>query len=261
MNRWDELITAPHAATLKTLLCQAAAAAHIENAERFAPDDLGDDARTYGICTSNSARFLAGRAIEDADLDGVTVCERGMIWWLEIDRGENATVRVYFYKAPPGASTVWDLRLDDAEVKKQLSKSNGQQLDLFNRNGHPGRAELLNLIVVHYGDPYDGFDKVDVGAPYITKDALAWDWHESFDTAEAEDATPGHATQLGDDERGFEGLKLVEPISDDLTAGNTGHATESQEHAHEEPGFDDMRLRDEPDDEDRETGEMGEEPS
>jgi hypothetical protein len=263
MNRWNELITSPRAGALRILLRQAAATAHAENAERFAADDLGDNARTYGICTSNTARFLAGRAIEDAAMEGVTVCERGMLWWLEVERDQNAMVRVYFYKAPPAANTVWDLRLDDAEVKKQLSKSNGQQLELFKRDGGLGHAELLNVIVVHYGDPHGGFGKVDVGAPYITRDALAWEWHERFDSAEIEEGA-GQAARLGDDAGSFEGLKLIDPIAaDDLSAATGPEATGSEEKLHEtaEPDFDEMRLRDEPDDENSESGETGEESS
>jgi hypothetical protein len=211
MNRWDDLIKTPRAAQLRQLLSRAARTAHVENGERFAPEDLGDDARIYGIATSNSARFLAGRAIEHAQLDGVVVHERGLVWWLEIGRSELAPIRVYFYKAPPAARSVWDLRLDDAEVKRNLSASNGRQLELFSRHGGPGHPDLLNLIVVHYGDPHAGPGQLQVGAPYVTDDDLAWDWHERFDLDDSDEQTV--PTQIVPDDRGgFDGLKLVEPV-------------------------------------------------
>lgn len=213
MNRWNELITGPRADALRALLCQAATIAHTENGARFDPDDLGDDALIYGLCTTHNARHLAARFVEDADLDGVAVCERGRVWWLEIQRDDGAAVRVYLYKAPPGASTVWDLRLDDAEIKKELSSSNGRQMALFNRSGGDGNAQLLNVIVVHYGDPVTGLEKVDVGAPYVTDDGIAWDWHERFSAAEplAADTTLAASPSLGDDEAGYTELRLVTP--------------------------------------------------
>lgn len=258
MNRWEELITAPRAARLRTLLYKAAVTAHAENAERFAPEDLGDDARIYGICTSNSARFLAGRAVEDADLAGVAVRERGLVWWLEIDRDTDAAVR-YFYKAPPGASTVWDLRLDDAEIKRELSASNGRQLELFSRTGRQGYAELLNLIVIHYGDPHEGPGKLEVGAPYVSNDALSWDWHERFDLAEDQtDSSSSHL--LGDDSDGFEGLRLIDPLPAEDGLSDDGPHAQSPGQASDDGGsvgFDSMQMREEPVDEeqDKETGE------
>ncbi len=152
MSRWDELIGRPRADALRGLLCKAAAVAHRENGARFDPEDLGDDALMYGLGTTTNARHLAERAIEDADLDGVAVCEHSKVSWLEIQREDGTAVRAYFYKAPPSARTVHDLRLNDTEIKKELSTSNGQQIALFNRSGGEGNAQLLNILVVHYSD-------------------------------------------------------------------------------------------------------------
>lgn len=252
MNRWDELIKMPRAAELRRLLCQAARTSHIENAERFAPDDLGDDARIYGIATSNTARFLAGRAVEAAQLNGVVVQERGLVWWLEVDREGLAPVRVYFYKAPPGARSVWDLRLDDAEVKRSLSKSNGRQLELFSRHGRPGHPDLLNLIVMHYGDPHVGPGHLDVGAPYITGDELAWNWHERFDSDENE-AAVSSGGGVPEDRGGFEGLKLIQ--APDVEQAAAMPAASAEEEADEASGFKELGLR-EPGEEE-ELGEPG----
>lgn len=242
MNRWDDLIKAPLAAELRRLLCQAARTAHIENGERFAPDDLGDDARIYGIATSNSARFLAGRAVESSQLDGVIVQERGLVWWLEIDRHELPPVRVYFYKAPPGARSVWDLRLDDAEVKRRLSASNGRQLELFSRHPRAGHADLQNVIVVHYGDPHAGPGHLDVGAPYISGEELAWDWCERFDLDVTDEQTASSILVRADD-GGFQGLKLIEPAADEHPGAPAPAATEEVALVGDSAGFEELELR------------------
>jgi hypothetical protein len=111
MNRWDELIGGFRADARRELLCRAAAVAHAENGTRFEPEDLGDEALIYGLSTTINARHLAGRSVEEAELEGVAVCEHGRVWWLEIQRSDGTAVRVYFYKAPPSARTVHDLCL------------------------------------------------------------------------------------------------------------------------------------------------------
>ena len=257
---WDELIGGSRADALRRLLCKAAAVAHSENGARFDPEDLGDEALIYGLCATINARHLAGRAIEDADLDGVAVCEHGRVWWLEIQREDGTAARVYFYKAPPNARTVHDLRLDDTEIKKELSTSNGQQIALFNRSGGEGNAQLLNIVVVHYGDAVTSLEKLDVGAPYVTGDAIAWDWYERFDSGAASaDGTPSTAPpSLGDDGAGYDGLRLVpdevEPV--DETYGPAAKA--GTEPATSE--FEALGLRDVLEKRDSDAG-TGEEPS
>jgi hypothetical protein len=247
MNRWDELITGPRADALRALLCNAAAIAHTENGTRHDPEDLGDDALIYGICTTHNARHVAARFVEDSDLQDVAVCERGRVWWLEIQRPEGAAVRVYFYKAPLGARTVCDVRLDDAEIKKELSSSNGRQMELFNRSGGEGNAQLLNLIVVHYGDAVTGLEKLDVGAPYVTADGIAWDWYERFDSAEPSTAetAPAVSPSLGDDGAGFAGLRLVTPPDSDNQDAAEDHGSHPAAKAEPESAkFEALGLRD-----------------
>ncbi len=254
MNRWDELIRGSRAGVLRELLCNAAAIAHRENGARFAPEDLGDEALMYGLGTTINARHVAGRAIEDADLDGVAVCEHGRVWWLEIQREDGTAVRAYLYKAPPSARAVHDLRLDDTEIKKELSTSNGQQMALFNRSGGEGNAQLLNILIVHYGDPVTGLEKLDVGAPYVNGDEIAWDWYERFDSgAVSASGTPRTGPALlGDNGAGYEGLRLVpeqvEPARNDYGAA----AKAEPEPATSE--FDALGLRDDLEKGDPDTG-------
>jgi hypothetical protein len=254
VSRWDELVGGSRAGVLRGLLCKAAAVAHRENGARFDPEDLGDDALMYGLGTTTNARHLAGRAIEDADLDGVAVCEHGKVWWLEIQREDGTAVRAYFYKAPPTARTVHDLRLDDTEIKKELSTSNGQQIALFNRSGGEDNAQLLNILVVHYGDPVTGLEKLDVGAPYVNSEEIAWDWYERFDSdAASANGTPSRThPPLGDDGAGYEGLSLVpkevQPADEDYGPA----ATAEPEPATSE--FEALGLRDDLDKGDSDTG-------
>lgn len=220
MSRWDDLIGEPRATLLRMMLCEAATIAHTENAARFDPDELGDDALWYGISTTASARHIATRLIEDAGVEGVAVCVRGRVWWLEVQRDNGAAVRVYFYKAPPGKHRVQDLRLDDTEIKKELSSSNGIQLALFNRSGGEGNADLLNVLVVHFGDPLTGLEKLDVGAPYLLNSEVAWDWDEPFSVSAdmASDSAPVSVTELGDDDAGYAGLSLVPDLPEEADA-------------------------------------------
>lgn len=216
MSRWDELIGEPRATLLRMMLCEAAAIAHTENAARFDPEELGDDALWYGLSTTTSARHIATRLIEDADVEGVAVCVRGRVWWLEVQRDDGTAVRVYFYKAPPGKHRVHDLRLDDTEIKKELSSSNGRQIALFNRSGGEGNVDLLNVLVVHFGDHLTGLEKLDVGAPYLLNDEVAWDWDEAFSTPA--DTASDSTQMLGDDDAGYAGLGLVPDLPEEIDA-------------------------------------------
>jgi hypothetical protein len=237
MNSWSRLIPEPQGEALRRLLCEAAAIAHTENAARFDADELGDDALIYGLSTTINARHIAGRNVEEHDeLDHVAVCERGRAWWLEVQRPGLAAVRLFFYKAPPGASSVYDLRLDDAEIKRELSTTNGRQLELFNHQGGVGNAELLNVIVLHYGDPATGLSKVDVGAPYLDDDKIAWDWFERFDESEAEVAGAASTSSAGHDSDGYPDLELVVNTPDDSLAVTLVDPPTTE--------FDALRLRD-----------------
>lgn len=260
MSSWDESIAGSRGATLRELLCKAAAVSHRANGARFEPEQLGDDGLMYGLATTTNARHLAARAVEAADLDGVAVCERGKVWWLEIQRDDGTAVRVYFYKAPPGARIVHDLRLDDTEIKKELSTSNGQQIALFNRSGGEGNAELTNIVVVHYGDPIMGLEKLDVGTPYVNGEEIAWDWYERFDDdAESGDSTvPAAPSPLGDDGAGYNGLRLVPKEAEPVEESDRPAASAEVEPATSE--FEALRLREELDKGDADTG-TGREPS
>jgi hypothetical protein len=260
MSSWDQSVGGSRASALRELLCTAAAVSHRANGSRFEPEELGDDGLMYGLATTTNARHLAARSVEAAELNGVAVCERGKVWWLEVQRDDSSAVRVFFYKAPPSARTVHDLRLDDTEIKKELSTSNGQQIALFNRSGGEGNAELTNIVVVHYGDPITGLEKLDVGAPYVNGDEIAWDWCERLDS----DAGSGHGNlpvappQLGDDGAGYDGLRLVPKEAGPAKERHRPAANAETEPATSE--FEALGLRDEVEKGDAET-ETGREPS
>ena len=100
MSSWDKSIEGSRAAELRELLCKAAAVSHRANGARFEPEELGDDGLMYGLATTTNARHLAARAINAADLEDVTVCERGKVWWLEVQR-EDGTA---FHLLAPAAA-------------------------------------------------------------------------------------------------------------------------------------------------------------
>jgi hypothetical protein len=251
MSRWEELIGRARADTLRARLCEAAATAHRRNGERFDPN-LGDEALLYGLNTTFNARHVARQLIEEAKLDGVAVGEQGRIWWLEIQREDGSAVCVYFYKARPGARTIRDLCLDDAEIKRELSTTNGQQMALFNRSGGDGNVELLNLVVAHWGDPDTGLQKLEVGAPYLEDREIMWDWHEPFDRGAAAGTAgaPAAPGPLGDDGGGYEGLRLLPKEAQTAGESDGPAAIAEQEQATSE--FEALKLRD-----DVETGESG----
>lgn len=242
MSRWDDLIADERAAVLRSVMHEAAAFSHAENAARFDAEVLGDDPLIYGLMATNTARFRAGRLLEAAPLAGVTVCERGRVWWLEIQRGDAPTLRVYFYKAPPGATSIRCLAFD-AEIKKAFTSSNGRQMALFSEAANPAPVELLNVVVVHFGDAVGALERLEVGAPFLVGAEVEWDWCERFDAARSvgEQTTAG---ALGDDHTEF-GLRLVEPVGhhDDTTDDESGadHDRPAEPPTTE---FDELRLVD-----------------
>jgi hypothetical protein len=228
VSNWDELIGGARARVLRELLCKAAIVSHRSNGARF-NKDLGDEALLYGLNATFNARHLARRYIEEAALDGVAVGEQGRVWWLEIQREDGSAVRVYLYKSSPSARSIHDLCLDDAEIKKELSTSNGQQIALFNRSGGEGNAELRNIVVAHWGDPVTGPGKLEVGAPYLSGDEIVWDWSERFDSdAASGDGGPSTSPPpLGDDGSGYEGLRLV-PKEAEAAGEDRGPAAQAE---------------------------------
>lgn len=247
MTRWEATIGAIRAKRLADILREAALIAHRENGLRFDAEDLGDDPLIYGLCTTVNARHVAATMVEAAeDLVGVSVHEKGRVWWLEVEAGTGRAVRLYFYKAPPGASRVDQLDLKDSEIKKELSVSNGRQLALFTSSGAPGSPRLLNLVAVHYGNPVDGLLGVDVGAPCLVGKEVAWDWGESLLSQREQPRVKEAEGGLGDDDEGFAGLHLLEATVEEVAETRTAAEPPGIEPA--TTGFDALSLRSAEDD-------------
>lgn len=210
MGEFFDLVPGERGQRLAEILYRASEISHFENGMRFDSEELGDGNRQYGDMTANSARHIAAKLIETAELEGVHVREAGQIWWLEVEREGLPPVQIYLYKAPPGSRSVWGLAFD-SDVKQQLTKDNATQLSLFDDHDGGG-GELLNVVAVHYGNPYDGFEGLDMGAPHLCEDGgIGWAWHHAIDGASEDHSAAPSTKPLGDDGAGFPGLSLVDP--------------------------------------------------
>jgi hypothetical protein len=199
---------------LRAGLIAAMHEAYTENVARHAPDDLGDNNTTFGVNVTHNLRFLVERVVEDDERILRRRPRNG--FFLEID-GRFA---LYFYKAPPGTTSIRGLRFDESEMKLQIARGNADQLKLDLDGLLPAETQLRadelprHAVIVHFGGPELGFEQAYIGAPYRTATgACEWAWYEPFDT-------PSDGLAVHDD--------------DDFPAGDNG--------------FDDLRLRDEGDD-------------
>lgn len=241
MNSWDSLIGQSLATEVRACLGKAARTAHTENGLRFDPHELGDNSQTYGQTVSTNARFIAAGLAEAMNDSRVIVREPGQMWWLEITRDDGIVVNVFLYKAAPSDRSIIDFSLDNTEVKKELTVDNGRQMTFFDRNEDPENSFLRNVVAVHFGNPDDGFQKIEVGAPYLTEQGeTAWQWFERLDFEESlseQAATVDEANIAA-----FPRLRLIEGNSDDRqTARNV--------ETNNDRSFDGLELRDESEDE------------
>lgn len=163
---------------------RALATAYSENAQRFDPEDLGDNNTTFGVNVVHNLRHLV--EIEIDGIQGIAARRAKNSFWLEIDGHP-----VYIYKAPPGQTTVEGMRFDESELRLQILEQNAYQLQ-FDLCGRPQAAAaplptpLLHPVITHFGGPEAGFTHASVGAPYKTKDGVcAWLWVEPFDDPES----------------------------------------------------------------------------
>jgi hypothetical protein len=166
---------------LRAAITRALVTAYAENAERYDPD-IGDNPTTFGICVVHNLRHLVEEGVED--LESVEVLRPRNSFMLRLPQGRS----LYFYKAPPGASRIEELRFDESELKLSISQENAAQLQLDLDGLLPDHTELeadelpAHAVVVHFGDAEAGLTHAVVGAPYRTATgACQWAWSEPFD--------------------------------------------------------------------------------
>jgi hypothetical protein len=207
--RWREIM-GPQAEDLRQAILRAITDAYAENCQRFHPEDLGDNNITFGVAVSQNLRFLLELA-----LDGRPD--------LEILRPRNSFVvvvaggyQVHFYKAPPGVFDVRQLRFDASATQQELVESNAEQLAWRFDDTDATGGDAEHLVIVHFGDPIEGFCRADVGAPLESPtDGLQWDWVECLSNPADEILQPW-TNGVGDSDEEDEdfGLRLREGEDD-----------------------------------------------
>jgi hypothetical protein len=218
--QWDELVGPGRAHTLRDALMRALQAAYDENGKRFAPDDLGDNNVTFGVSVSQNLRFLIEREVEG--IAGIEVVRPRGSFALRIDE----RVELYFYKAPPGVCDVRSLRFDASKMQLEILEANSNQLalDFGDEPAQPG--ELRHVVCVHFGDPFEGLHRADVGAPTESAlEGIRWEWLECLsDDGDEASATPlDNAPREDDDDDDFD-LRLRDwPTEEDR--GVSGDST------------------------------------
>lgn len=215
---FDDLFPAPRGPRLRAAILRALTTAYTENAGRFAPEDLGDDNMTFGVCIVRNVWHLV--ELEVDGIDGVVARRAKNSFWLEIDG-----CPLYIYKARPGRSTVRGMRFDESEVRVQILEQNTYQLQ-FNFTPGPADADaevdivatpVLHPVITHFGSPDVGFDHAMIGAPYKTADGgCEWSWIEPFEQADepgipANDTSNDYPEPPADD---FDDLRMRESDQD-----------------------------------------------
>jgi hypothetical protein len=170
---WQEFFGKDRGELLRLGILAALEDTYAENSQRFAPDDLGDNNTTFGVSVSQNLRFLAERGLQG--IAGIAFCRPRGSFAVVVDR----RYWIHFYKAPPAVDDVRELRFDSSATQQEIVESNAEQLAW--RFDPPGgaREEPDHLVVVHFGDPVEGFRRADAGVPLQSPaDGLQWAWLE-----------------------------------------------------------------------------------
>src|SRR5436190_22902729 len=101
--RFNDQVPGPRGRQICRALLRAMTTAYAENAQRFDPEDLGDNNTTFGVNVVHNLRHLA--ELEVDGIDGVIVRRAKNSFWFEIDGRP-----LYIYKAPPGYTSVYGMR-------------------------------------------------------------------------------------------------------------------------------------------------------
>jgi hypothetical protein len=212
---WREFAQGSWGEELRLGLLRALERAYDENGQRFAPEDIGDNNKVFGVAVSENSKFLIERDVV-AVLDGLEVERPRNAWRLRLWGG----VALYVYKAPPGIVDVHQLRFRSSQTKLELIEQNADQL-AFTFDEPAVRAaagRLRHVVVVHFGDPDTGLLRVDVGAPYATAlNGCEWEWVECLSALEPFVEETRDEQELGSDVMDDEdfGLEMRDHIDED----------------------------------------------
>lgn len=174
------LVPGDRGAVLRTALLDAVDRAYTENVDRYDPEGIGDDATWFGLSVSRNLWHIAEAMTKD--INGVRARRASNTFFLEIDD----TYEIYFCKAPPGAGSVEAVNFD-SHVRSRIITRNGSHLQMrLDLGGQTPRSlsdeHLAHYaVVVHFGDPDDGFSHAMIGAPYLLPNGeFGWEWQEPF---------------------------------------------------------------------------------
>ncbi len=178
---WERIVGSERAEPLRAVVLRALQEAYDENCRRHAPDDLGDNNITFGVAVSQNLRFLLERELEALGLPGVEIIRPRGSFAVRIDK----TFEIYFYKAPPGILDIRKLRLDATQTQLELTEANTDQLSFDFGLPDDEPAELHRIACIHFGNPFEGLHRADIGTPLSSPvNGATWHWAECLSTGE-----------------------------------------------------------------------------
>lgn len=222
---WRDIAAGTWGEQLRLGILAAIEQVYDENCQRFAPEDIGDNNKTFGITVSENLQFVIERDVVEIT-DGVTVEKPRNAWMLRLWGG---TI-LHIYKAPPGAIDVQELRFNASKTKLELVSENANQLALRFEEEElqvPDSENLKHVVVVHFGDPQNGLARVDVGAPFAGDvNGWEWEWVDALSELEPYQEEGDGDGELGSDAMDDEdfGLEMRDDVEGDERGDLPGQA-------------------------------------
>jgi hypothetical protein len=187
---WNDIAPDGFGREFRQTVHRALRQAYDENCRRFAPEDVGDNNISFSHTVRENLRYLLQKAIHEmverhTGLAGaIDVYWKGLVYEVLLP----GNVAVHFYKAPPGVTDVRKLRFNGSKRQIEILRVNADQLalDLEAALGHDVSEKrsdgvARHIVVVHFGDPIDGLNKLIVGEPFLSDlDAPDWLWIEDL---------------------------------------------------------------------------------
>lgn len=218
---WKDVAPDQLVAALPAALARAVRAAFADNTQRHSPEDLGDSPLMFGQAVTTNGRHLAADEVEL--IDDALVREEQRLWWVEFRSGDRE-YRVYLYKAPPGAESIEGLLLPSRRLRAALIQHRPGQMSL-GFEGVLEAAPTTHLVVAMFGDSILGFERLEIGEPYLEKgrgaSAVGWVWHERYDDPDYREPAMRHPMSPTSDDDGLRvRLRAVDDIEE--TTEGTG---------------------------------------